>query len=350
MRMVPIAVLFAGTIACAPLRIEAAGEPAYQKRADVFPVPDTMLAAAIDTGGGPEVLSIHHLPVPKPSAGEVLIAVHATGVNVWEAAYRQHPGDNAHFPVVLGSDGSGTVAAIGSGVRGFKVGDKVYARSGAFYAEYVTARTEDVALVPKGISLTEAGILATSGLSAIQGIDDVLHLKAGEKLIIHGAAGGVGTLAVQFAKLRGARVLATASSDDGLALLSRLGADMVVNGRTGDIAAAARRLASTGVDAVLGLAGGDSLEHCIDALRNDGRGQVAYLYGMEPIPRPRFGVRMILYSFISGTDEFRRLNKAVEQAKLQVPIAAEYSLADAAEAHKRLEAGHLLGKIVLHVR
>jgi len=325
------------------------GAPWSSADAGPAPVPKTMLAAAFDRGGGPEVLSIHRMPVPKPNAGEVLIAVHATGVNVWEAAYRQHAGNDAHFPVVLGSDGSGTIAGIGTGVSGFKVGDEVYARSGGFYAEYTTARAEDVAHLPKGIGLTEAGILAISGLSALQGVDDVLQLRAGETLLIHGAAGAVGALAVQFAKLRGARVLATASSEEGMALVSRLGADAVVNGRTGDIAAAAQRLAPHGFDAVLGLAGGDALERCIDAVRQDGRGRVAYLTGIEPLPKPRLWIRMTLYSFISGTQEFTRLNEAAEQAKLQVPIAAQYSLADAVEAHKRLEAGHLLGKIVLRV-
>jgi NADPH:quinone reductase len=318
--------------------------------ADMHLDPDTMLAAAMDRGGGPEVLSIHRLPVPKPDAGKVLIAVYATGVNVWDAGFRQKPGDGVRFPVILGSDGSGTVAAIGAGVSGFKVGDKVYADSRAFYAEYTTARVEDVAHVPKGIGLTEAGILAISGLSALQGIDDILHMKTGETLIIHGAAGAVGTLGVQFAKLRGVRVLATASDDAGLALVSRLGADAVVNGRTGDIESTAKRFAPNGVDAVLGLAGGDALERCIGALRHDGRGRVAYLYGMEPPPKPRFGMQMTLYSFVSGSREFERLNKAVEAAKLQVPIAAEYPLAAAADAHKRLEAGHLLGKIVLRVQ
>jgi NADPH:quinone reductase len=309
---------------------------------------DTMRAAAVDRGGDALTLSIHQLPVPKPAAGEVLIAVNAAGVGVWQAKYR--PRDSQDFPVILGSDGAGTVAAVGAGVSGFKVGDPVYGTNAAFYAEYVTVRAEDVAHIPRGIKPTEAAVLGISGLSALQGIDDVLNLKAGEKLIIHGAAGAVGTLAVQFAKLRGAKVLATVSDDAGAALVTRLGADAVVNGRTGDIAAAARLFAPDGVDAVLGLAGGDMLERCIDALRHDGRGRVAYLYGMEPIPHPRFGPRMTLYSFIAGRDEFERLNKAVEATQLQVPIAAEYSLADAAEAHKRLAAGHLLGKIVIHVR
>ena len=310
-------------------------------------VPETMRAAAFDKGGGPEVLSIHQVPVPIPGSGEVLIAVHGSGVAVWEAGLRQHPNERMRFPAVLGGDGAGTIVAIGPSVRGFKVGDNVYGTGYGFYAEYTRARADRIARVPKGVSLTEASVLAISGLSAMQGIEDVLRLKKGETLIIHGAAGGVGTLAIQLAKLRGAKVLATATTEEGLALASRLGADAVVNGRTGDIAAAAKQFAPQGVDAVLGLAGGDALEHCIDSLRRDGPGRVAYLYGIEPLPRPRGAIRMILYNFVVSTPGLERLNKAVEAKRMRVPVAAEYSLADAAEAHRRLEAGHLLGKIVL---
>lgn len=318
--------------------------------AEASAVPATMLAAAFDQAGGPDVLTLHHLPVPKPGAGEVLIAVQAAGVGAWEVDERRHPSPDTRFPVVLGADGAGTVAALGPGVHGFKVGDAVYGTTRGSYAEYVATRADQIAHIPKGISTSEAGILAISGLSALQAIDDLLQVKAGDTVIIHGATGGVGTLAIQFAKLRGAKVLATATSDEGLALARRLGADVVVNGRTGDIAAAARSFAPNGVDAVLGLAGGEALEHCIDTLRTDGRGRVAYLYGMEPLPKPRYGIRMILYSYISDRHELDQLTRAVEAAKLQVPIAAEYSLADAAQAHKRLEAGHFLGKIVLRVR
>ncbi|HEY6927333.1 MAG TPA: NADP-dependent oxidoreductase [Steroidobacteraceae bacterium] len=313
-------------------------------------VPDTMRAAAIDKGGDAESLSIHQLPVPKPEAGQVLIAVHTAGVGVWQAKYRPSESQDTHFPLILGSDGAGVIAAVGAGVHDFKVGDQVYGSNAAFYAEYVTVRAEKVAHVPKGVNPTEAGVLAISGLSALQGLNDVLGLKAGEKLIIHGAAGAVGTLAVQFAKIRGAKVLATVSDDAGAALVKRLGADVVINGRTTDITAAARSFAPDGVDAVLGLAGGDSLERCIDTLRGDNRGRVAYLYGMEPLPRPRYGIRMSLYSYIAGPQEYQRLNEAVEAAKLQVPIAAEYPLAEAGQAHKRLAQGHLLGKIAIRVR
>jgi len=313
-------------------------------------VPDTMSAAAIDHGGGPEVITIHRLPVPKPAPGEVLIEVHAAGVGVWEQGSRQSPDEDTHFPLILGSDGAGIVVAVGAGVSHLKVGDKVYGTSEAFYAEYVTARADHVAQIPKDIGLTEAGVLAISGLSALQGIDDVLQLKAGDTVLIHGAAGAVGTLAVQFAKLRGARVIATATDDSGLALVKRLGADAAVNGRTGNITAAVRQWAPDGLDAILALVGGDSLERCIDALRTDGRGRIAYLYGTRPLPQPRFATRMTLYTFIAGVPEFERLNKAVEAARLRVPIGAEYPLAAAADAHRRLDAGHLLGKIVLKVQ
>lgn len=243
------------------------------------------------------------------------------------------------------------IAALGSGVRDFKLGDKVYGMRGrtGFHAGYVAVPAERIARIPKGISMTEAGALAVSGLSALQGIDDVLQMRRGETLIIHGASGGVGTIAIQLARLREVKVLATATSEEGLALLRRLGADVVVNGRTDDIVAAAQRLSANGVDAVLGLAGGDALERCIDALRRDGRGRVAYLFGMEPLPKPRFGLRMTLYSLKAGTREFEQLNRAADAAKLSVPVAAEYPLENASEAYRRLEARNVLGKIVLRV-
>jgi NADPH:quinone reductase len=223
----------------------------------------------------------------------VLIAVHTAGVGGWDADMRAgwSPSGRQHFPLVLGTDGSGVVAAVGSHVRRFKRGDKVYSYSwdnpkGGFYAEYACVASEVVASIPRGLDLKHAGAIPTTGLTALQGIDDALHIKKGESLIIHGASGGVGTLAVQFAKLRGALVLATASGDDGVALVRRFGADVAVDGRR-DIAAAAGRFAPDGVDAVLGLAGGDALERCLDALRANGR--LAHPNGIEPEPKKRRG-------------------------------------------------------------
>jgi NADPH:quinone reductase-like Zn-dependent oxidoreductase len=318
-------------------------------------VPQTMRAAAIDKAGGPEVITLHTLPVPRPAADEVLIAVHTAGVASWDVSVRQHPDMLKHlrFPLVLGTDGSGVIAAVGSQVRGFKPGDEVYTYSwdnpqGGFYAEYVAVPAKLVGHLPPGMSLRDAGAIATTALTAIQGIDDNLHIKPGETLIIHGAAGGVGSLALQFARLRGARVLATVTGEDGASFVKRLGADAVVDGRHGDIVAAARQFAPQGIDAVLGLAGGDSLERCLDTLRPGGR--MAYPFGVRPEPRTREGISIVRYNAIAGAQEFERLNQAIVAAKLQVPIEAEYPLADAAKAQQRVEAGHVLGKVVLRIR
>jgi NADPH:quinone reductase-like Zn-dependent oxidoreductase len=315
-----------------------------------------MHAAAIDRAGDAAALTLHTLPVPKPAADEVLIAIDTAGVASWDVALRKHPQGLKHgaFPLVLGTDGAGVVAVVGADVRGFKVGDQVYAYSwdnpqGGFYAEYVAVPAGRVAHLPKGMSLRDAGAIATTALTAIQGVDDALHLKAGDTVIVHGAAGGVGSLALQFARLRGARVLATASGEDGLALVRRLGAEAVVDGRQGDIAAAAHAFAPSGVDAVLAFAGGDALDRCLDAMRYGGR--VAYPYGVDPEPKARDGTGAITgYNAIAGPAEFERLNRAIEAAKLVVPIAAEFPLAQAAQAQARVEAGHVLGKVVLRIR
>ena len=318
-------------------------------------VPQTMRAAAIDVAGGAQVLTLHTLPVPKPDADEVLIAVDSADVAVWDVSVRAHPEElkHAHFPLVLGSDGSGVIAAVGAQVRGFKPGDPVYAYmwdnpKGGFYAEYVALPAKQVGHLPPGMSLRDAGAIAASALTAIQGIDDALHIRSGETLIIHGAAGGVGALALQFAKLRGARVLATASGEDGSSFVKGLGADMVVDGRKGDIGVAARQFAPGGVDAVLAFAGGDALARCVDALKPGGR--VAFPWGVSPEPKPTVDVRSsTVFNAIAGPQEFERLNQAIIASKLRVPIAAEYPLADAAKAHERLEAGHVLGKVVLRI-
>ena len=318
-------------------------------------VPPTMRAAALDQGGNPDVLSLHVLPVPALGANEVLMATDTAGVASWDAAIRQDPnvyGTHRPLPLVLGTDGAGVIAAVGSAVQGFRVGEKVYAYSfdnpkGGFYAEYVAIAANHVGHVPESLSLRDAGAIGTTGLTAIQGIDDALHLKSGDTVLIHGASGGVGTLAVQFAKLRGARVLATVSGEDGADLARRLGADAVIDGRQGNILAAAKAFAPHGLDAVLALAGGDTLERCIDALRAGGA--LAYPSGVEPVPKSRDGIRILRYDALAGPAEFERLNTAITAAKLQVPIAGEYPLAEAAKAHERLAAGHVLGKVVLRI-
>jgi len=319
-------------------------------------IPKTMRAAAIDQFGGPEGLTLHELPVPTLGASEVLIRVDTAGVGTWDADIRGgwSPGGEIKFPYVLGFEGSGTIVSLGSRIHRFNIGDHVYAYNwnnpkGGFYAEYVAVAAEKVAVVPKRLDLLHAGATPISGLTALQGIDDALQLKKDEHILIQGASGGVGTLAVQFARLRHARVLASASGEDGVELALRLGADEAVDGKTEDTVEAARRFAPKGVDAVLGLAGGTGFQKCLDATPEGSR--VAYPNGVEPVPRERKGLKMLSYDAASGIREFEHLNRAIESAtpEIQVPIAATYSLADAGKAHERLEAGHVLGRIVIRM-
>ncbi len=319
-------------------------------------IPPTMRAAAIDRFGKAKELKIHDLPVPEVGPGEVLIAVHTAGVGSWDAEIRGGwwPGPGKpKFPLVLGTDGSGTVVAVGTRVRRFKVGDRVYAFSwmnpkGGFYAEYIAVDAKNVAPMPSALTLRQAGAIPVTGLTGLQGLEGALKIKKGERLIIHGASGGVGTVAIQFAKWLGAGVLATASGEDGVALVRRLGADAAVDGRQGDIGDAARQFAPDGADAVLALSSGTALTRCIDALKPRG-GRVAYPNGVEPAPRKRKGVTVTAYDAIAGVREFQRLTRTIEQSNLRVVIADTFALADASAAHERIETGHVLGKVVLRV-
>ncbi len=312
-------------------------------------IPETMKAAAVDRFGPPSALKLHTLPVPKPGPTDVLIALHAAGVGVWDASIRDgswRPGGRPKFPLVPGTDGAGFVASKGRRVRRFRIGDRVYAYGlGGFYAEYVAVDAEQVGRVPEHLDLLEAGAAATTGLTALQGIDDVLRLREEETLLIFGASGAVGTLAVQFAKLRKARVLATASGADATKLVRELGADAVIEARSGDAPERLRALAPDGIDAALVLASGDALERCLDLVRAGGR--VAYPNGVEPEPRRRQGVRLHAYDGEPGPRRFARLERTATEARLRVPVAAVYPLAQASKAHARLAEGHILGRIVL---
>ena len=320
-------------------------------------LPKTMRAAALDRFGGPEMLTLHILPVPEIGDDEVLIALVAAGVGSWDADMREGwwPEDvpRPPLPLVLGTDGAGLVAAAGSGVDRLKVGDRAYAYSfanpkGGFYAEYVAVAAARAAHPPALLDLSQAGAIATTGLTALQGVDDALHVKPGEAVVVHGASGGVGTLAVQFAKLRGARVFATASGEDGVAVVRRLDADQVVDGHDPGAARAAREFAPDGVDAVLAFVGGERLDRLVEQLRDGGR--LAYPNGGEPEPQARPGIEAVAYDGTPGPREFQALNEAAEAAKLQVVIAATYPLEEAARAHARLKQGHVVGKITLRMR
>jgi NADPH:quinone reductase-like Zn-dependent oxidoreductase len=187
---------------------------------------------------------------------------------------------------------------------------------------------------------------ASRGPRIASGVDDVLAVRRREAVLVFGASGAVGTLAVQFAKRRGARVLATASGRRATALVRRLGAAAVIDARRRDLPERLRDLAPDGLDAVLALAGGEELERCLDFLREGGR--IAYPNGIEPEPVQRRKFRIRGYDVVAGPRAFARLARAVTQAALTVPIAAVYPLGSAAAAHRRLH-DHVIGRIVLRI-
>ena len=315
-----------------------------------------MVAVVIDEFGPPSTLEPRAMPVPRPGRGEVLIALSAAGVGSWDAEVRDGSwaeGD-VEFPLILGVDGAGTIAEIGESVRRFDVGDRVWAYQfespkGGFYAEYVVVDADHVASLPQGLTLREGGAAAATGLTALQGVADHLDLKRGDTVMIFGASGAVGTLAVQFAaRDRGARVIAIASGPKARAQLEKFGAETVIDGRRRNALERIEQAAPNGLDGILALASSPVLQKSIKFVRRGGR--VVFPNGVEPEPRRSAGVRVIGYDANASPGAFARLARAVEKTKLVVPIAARFPLARAAKAHRRVEHGHDLGRIVLEIR
>ena len=324
-------------------------------------VPETMTAAALDAFGGPDQLRTQSVPVPEVGEGEVLLRVHTAGIGVWDDAEREGHlvGMMDHepsFPYVPGSDASGTVAAVGPGVDHVAEGDEVYALTwlnpkGGFYAEYGVTEASHVAPVPDGLSLEEAGALGVSAVTALLGLRDALELAEGDALLIVGAGGGVGHVALQFAKRIGARVLAVASGDDGVALARELGADAVVEGHAGDVAGAVRQFAPDGLDGALLFAHPDGLDPVLGAVREGGR--VAWPQGVDPVESLPDGVEGRPFTY--DPDETARtladagrLIEGEGPVPFRVHVARAFPLAEAAAAHREL-GGHFAGKLVLSV-
>src|SRR6202790_5060814 len=290
-------------------------------------VPAVMKAAAIDRFGPPSVLKLHTLPVPEPGPSEVLLALYAAGVGVWDPEVHDgslRPFGNPKFPLALGTDCAGIVVSISARVRRFNLWDRLlgcdYAnRKGGFYAEYVAVDSQHAGRAPKQLDLLQAGAAATTGLTALQGIDGALRVRRDETVLIYGASGAVGTLAVQFAKRRRARVIATATGTDASALVRRLGANAVFAARSKEAVEQLRKLARGEIDAALVLASGDSLEECLNVVRRGGR--VAYPNGVEPEPKRRRHIRLLAYDAVAGPGEFARLERAAIEARLCGPLA-----------------------------
>ncbi|MBV8135095.1 MAG: NADP-dependent oxidoreductase [Deltaproteobacteria bacterium] len=319
-----------------------------------------MKAIALDRFGGLETMKLQMLPVPELGSNEVLIHVEWAGVGKWdpferEGGFAREFGIEPKFPYVLGSDGAGTIAAVGDRVKEFKRGDRVYAFSflnpkGGFYAEYAAVKADDVSRIPGELTTQQAGAMPVDAMTALRGLDDTLGLKPAESVVIFGASGGIGHLAVQLAKRMGARVFAIASGSDGVALVKRLGADAEVDGRKDDIAAAAHQFAPNGLDAALITAGGPTADKALTAMRAGGR--VAYPNGVEPRPKPPFGIDAKSYDGMPDPQAIEKLNRLMESSGVpgtgmfEVHVARSFPLDQAAEAHRALDE-HYLGKLVL---
>jgi NADPH:quinone reductase len=320
-------------------------------------IPATMKAAAVARFGPPSALKLHEVPVPKPRPHEVLIAIHTAGIGSWDTSIRDGSWRRAgppKFPLIPGVDGVGTVVAKGARVRRFGIGDTVYAYEfgnprGGFYAQFALADAEHVSPVPKGLDIRAAGAAAATGLTAMQGIDK-LELRPRHTILIFGASGAVGTLAVQLAAQRGAYVIATASGKAAQRLVKRLGARKVIDARSVESIEQLRRFAPDGLDRVLALAGGKALERCLDFVHPKGR--VVYPNGIEPEPVARRTIRIHSFDAVASPREFAKLQRRTDagRRKIRVPITAVYPLARAADAHRHLDRGHVLGRMVLGVR
>ena len=313
-----------------------------------------MRAVAIDEFGGIEKMKPRQMPVPEVDPDEILVRVDTAGVGVWdpferEGGFAKEFGVESTFPHVLGADGAGTVEEVGDKVRDLKRGDRVYGINlmnpkGGFYAEYTAMKADNAAKVPRALSTRDAGVLAVDGITALNGLDKTLQLKAGESILILGASGGIGHLAVQLAKRMKARVLAVASGQDGVEFVKSLGADKVIDGHREDILKAAREFAPEGLDAALLTAGGNAAEQAIEALRKGGR--AAYPNGVEDPPKPREGVKVTSYNGEPDPQTFAKLNELIDGGPFQVHIAQTFKLEDAAQAQRALE-NHYLGKLAL---
>lgn len=307
-----------------------------------------MKAIAIRQYGGPEVVEYLDLPDPKVGPDSVLVRVKAAGINPVDWKIREGHLDgimDVHFPLIMGWDMAGVVQAVGGSVSEFKPGDEVvgYVRKDAVehgtYAELVSAPVRTLALKPAALDWAAAGGLPLAGLAAYQGLVKALRLKAGETVLIHAAAGGVGTLAVQIAKALGARVIGTASERNH-AFLRELGAEPVTYGE--GLADRVRAIAPDGVDGAFDLVGGGAVEVSAGLVNDPARHVSIADYGVVAL-----GGR---YLFVRpDAADLAELGRLADDGKLAVPVASTFPLSQAASAQALNAEGRTRGKIVLLV-
>ena len=322
-----------------------------------------MRAVEITAPGGPEVLRLCERPVPMAAVGQVVIKVAFAGVNRPDALQRAGsyapPPDASDLP---GLEAAGEIVAVGAGVSGLSVGDQVCALlPGGGYAEYVATPAAHCLPVPEGMGLQQAACLPETFFTVWSNVFQRGGLKAGERFLVHGGTSGIGTTAIQLARVLGARVFATAGSEEKCQACLDLGAERAVNYRTDDFVEVLRE--AGGANVTLDMVGGDYIPRNIKALADDGRlVQIAFLSG--PKVAVNFAQVMMRRLTITGST----LRPQSDLAKAQIaealrqsvwpllaarriaPVMDEcFELADAQKAHARMESSAHIGKIVLKV-
>ena len=308
-----------------------------------------MRAIIQNSVGGPDVLVIANRPDPSPKAGEVLVRVKAAGINPVDGAVRA-----GHFPLlgeppfILGWDISGTIEALGPDVTSLKIGDAVFGmprfpRQAAAYAELAVAPADEIAPKPEGIDHVQAAALPLAGLTAWQGLIRHGGLKQGQRVLIHAAAGGVGHLAVQIAKARGAYVIATASPEK-LDFVRSLGADEVIDYTAADFTSKV-----SDIDLVLDPIGGDHAQRSLKVLRDGG--VLVSLLDVSDATKADAGARNIRVERMSVVPDragLAELGELIDAKELAVHVAKALPLEEAGAAHAFL-ATRPIGKVVLTV-
>ena len=322
-----------------------------------------MQAVEITEPGGPDVLKLTERPVPAPRHGEVVIKVAYAGVNRPDAL--QRAGSYAPPPTASdlpGLEASGEVVALGDGVSDWSIGDQVCALlPGGGYAEYVATPAAHCLPIPQGMGLREAACLPETYFTVWSNVFQRGALQAGERFLVHGGSSGIGTTAIQLASHFGARVFATAGSEEKCAKCAELGAERAINYRDEDFVEVLK--AEGGADLILDMVGGDYILRNLKSLAEDGRlVQIAFLQG--PKVEVNFAPLMMRRLTITGSTlrpqsdlAKARIATALRQevwplldtGKIGPVMDSEYALADAAQAHARMESSGHIGKIVLKV-
>lgn len=315
-----------------------------------------MRAVYYEQFGGSDVLQVGDLPGPAPASGEVLIRINAASVNPvdWKIREGFFDGIFSHrFPIIPGWDAAGEVAGLGDGVSGLQAGDRVYAYCrkpvvhGGTYAEFVTVPADFVALAPANLDDVQASTIPLVGLTVWQSLFEFADLTAGQTVLIHAGAGGVGSLAVQLAAHAGARVYATASAANE-AYVRELGAQRVIDYRKENLGEVRRSELTAGFDVVFDTVGGEVLTESYDLVKPGGALPALNDAPDEALCAER-GIRALRVFSEPNGQHLGRLTSLIEAGALGPAQIESYPLEQAAFAMDRSQAGHVRGKLALTI-